>query len=473
VPGKINVFNLGDLGVDIVKSPLHIPDGAWRKLQNAEFGSNKGQHAIKKRGALLRINSVALAGSPLSFSNVPIAYPGTKTLLVGMNDGATEGWRSSTDAADFTATVSASHLQRPSGHVDVTAIFSTLSASSFYMGQKPVTFKNRFFYAGDNYVPGTSAPPVVMYDGQSQFEMFRIPTNPTSTAGTVPTWIPHMVVWNGIIYMCVLDEGGAVPNVKGRVLAFDPSNGAVSLVGNRFGDDTGENGRGYPHCLAVYNGELYCGSNAISGSSGQMGSVWRINPLTDTVWTEDKQIAGGNNGVMSMAVYNGNLYASLAAGVGTAALVLKRDSVGTWTTSYTPSDTGVSYTGALIVFNSNLYAVNFKAGSGAVTLILKFDDSSWSTAKDFGADVVTDISPGDPTIFNDILLFSFFPPTSDSATTGHLWSLNTSDVFAAELTSVGLRGVMGSFVPESTPSGGGTPPASSGFSSGFSNGFGS
>lgn len=73
--GKENLYNLGDLGVDTVASPLHQATGSWRKLQNAEFSNIEGQGGVKKRGSLRRLNIDALNGGAniLVLANMPLA----------------------------------------------------------------------------------------------------------------------------------------------------------------------------------------------------------------------------------------------------------------------------------------------------------------------------------------------------------------------------------------------------------------
>lgn len=453
--GKINVFNLGDLGVDLVKSPLHIPDGAWRSLQNAEFGNDQAEQGIKKRGALTRINSIALAGSVLSLSNVPIAFPGTQAMLVGLNDGETNAWLSTEDGADFTTEIAAATLQRASGITKLSSALATLVATNFFMGQRPASYKNRYWYAGDNYTAWVSggggsytAPPLIMYDGTTAYELFRVPTNPTSPAGSYPWLISDILVADGILYLAVLDPGGTAPDYKGRVLTFDPSDGSRGLVGERFGDDSGELDRGYPHVLASHIGSLFAGTNGISGTAGNMGSIFRIQPGVETQWTEEYQLSGARQGIMSMAIYGGAIYASTSAGVATNPLVVVRSAAGTWSTSYTSAISAVSYIGALIVFNGLLFGVEFDAGNN-VTNVIVYDGSSWSTDYDVAGNHAADMVPGTPFVFQSKLFIPFMHGTSGSNTDGFLLSRNTSGTWVAEETSRGLRGCLGTFTPES------------------------
>lgn len=72
--GKINLYNLGDLGIDLVSSKLHKPPGSWEKLQNAEFSDDEGQGGVTKRGSLRRLNADALNSGAkiLVLANMPL-----------------------------------------------------------------------------------------------------------------------------------------------------------------------------------------------------------------------------------------------------------------------------------------------------------------------------------------------------------------------------------------------------------------
>lgn len=84
-------------------------------------------------------------------------------------------------------------------------------------------------------------------------------------------------------------------------------------------------------------------------------------------------------------VFSGDLYFGLYQTSGTFPTVQKRTSAGAWSTSDTiaPGGTARSYNGftAGIVFNSNLYLAYWNDDTTPVTLIRKFNGSSWSTVK--------------------------------------------------------------------------------------------
>ena len=70
---KLNVYNLGSLGIDIVNSPLHVADGSLITCQNAQVSPDNADLSLKKRDGMSKINSTAAAGSLLAILNVPIS----------------------------------------------------------------------------------------------------------------------------------------------------------------------------------------------------------------------------------------------------------------------------------------------------------------------------------------------------------------------------------------------------------------
>lgn len=78
MPGKLNLYNLGDLGVDLADSPVHAGDGSYTTAQNASVGLNQGQHGLRKRpGLTLFTSGGAMSGSVLAWIAVPFPLPGS------------------------------------------------------------------------------------------------------------------------------------------------------------------------------------------------------------------------------------------------------------------------------------------------------------------------------------------------------------------------------------------------------------
>lgn len=69
---KLNVYNLGSVGIDIVNSPLHVEDGYLLNCQNAQVSPHDADLSLKKRDGMAKVNSVAAAGSLITIFNVPL-----------------------------------------------------------------------------------------------------------------------------------------------------------------------------------------------------------------------------------------------------------------------------------------------------------------------------------------------------------------------------------------------------------------
>lgn len=72
---KINVYTLGQHGINRVKSPVHVLDGELLNAQNATVRPIHGQLAITKRDGMAKINADAAAGTLLAIKNIPIDDP--------------------------------------------------------------------------------------------------------------------------------------------------------------------------------------------------------------------------------------------------------------------------------------------------------------------------------------------------------------------------------------------------------------
>jgi hypothetical protein len=74
-PGKIDVYNLGDMGIDVTRSPVHTKDGEFEQAQNVMATRSGGRHAIRKRFGLAKLNSTASAGHIWQLTLVSVLDP--------------------------------------------------------------------------------------------------------------------------------------------------------------------------------------------------------------------------------------------------------------------------------------------------------------------------------------------------------------------------------------------------------------
>ncbi len=75
MPGKTDVYNVGELGIDVVESPVHVAEGALLDAQNAQLAPIELEGAIRKRDGMAKFNTVAAAGQINSGFNVSLVDP--------------------------------------------------------------------------------------------------------------------------------------------------------------------------------------------------------------------------------------------------------------------------------------------------------------------------------------------------------------------------------------------------------------
>lgn len=75
MPGKIDVYNLGAIGVQIVDSPVHATDGALIQGQNVMTLPQRGEMALRKRFGMNLLSHIAAAGEIYSLYQIPVVDP--------------------------------------------------------------------------------------------------------------------------------------------------------------------------------------------------------------------------------------------------------------------------------------------------------------------------------------------------------------------------------------------------------------
>lgn len=374
--GKIDLYNLGSVGVDLTKSDLHKDDGSLVSAQNA-VPDNRGQAGgITKRDGLTAINGTTAGGSVQGAVHVPL--PATKTLyLVGSSDGgANAEWASSTDSFATISTTEAADLD--AGAVRAVSQLSDLQQGDvtptevdYWAGNPVTTWKNKIVFANNRY-RGLVTQAVSVFDGTTYREIAQLPINPD--VGAAAKGIIHLLGEGEYVYVAVWDAGTAKASHKGSVYRLSPTTGQWLKLGATF--PTGF----VPSALCWYLGRLWAGT--YSEDRAESGRVYWIRPGIDSAWTLDHTTTAGQGEIFSLAVYKGELYAATRGDTGTAGLVKKRTTTGTWSTSLTGYSTARAqgYL-SLCTFGANLYAAYYEYN--ASSRISKFDGSSWSTVLDF------------------------------------------------------------------------------------------
>lgn len=376
--GKITCFGLGEKGVNLVKSPLHLDDGELTNAQNAEFFRNQGRGGIRKRGGLARFNASAL-GVIRRFMNVPLPATPTVTLLAGVEGTNVETWVTSTNG---TAWAEAQAPPRPFRSARRTGLnFQQLATGRI------ASIDGRIYYPGDDYVKYPTAshqpPPIMVYDGQDSGEVCQVPNNPQVGAAANAQNVEYMATLNGTIYLTTYDGASGGARDCGRVFELDPSSGTLTQIGKAFGDGTGDIDPGVglrPYSLGWGAGRLWVGMLNDSGSTAA-ASIYSILPGVDENWTLEFTFGVNEVGVLSLCEYQGLMYAGIIAGGAVVARVyVRQNNLGGWTSSDSQvagTATYKYYTG-LYVFAGNLYA-GYGHFLDASELIRKYDGAAWST----------------------------------------------------------------------------------------------
>lgn len=468
-------YLIGDKGVQLVGTPLHTPDSGLLRAENVEFTRESGIGGIGSRRALYPLNGTALGGRVLHLGHLPFPFPTAPVMMVALNAGETNAWLSTLDGTTFTELPTTTLKRAPNPFEYVANISANLNPGNIFIQQRAASFRRRFYHASDDYtiwysgiIATPSRPPLAHYDGDIGLELFRMPDNPTSPAGSYTTGIVGLWVFNGFIYIAVFDPGGVAPNLKGRVLRFDPEDGTLVRMGNRFGQDTGENTKGIPWALTRFAGKLFVGTMGISGNPA--GGVYTLIENVDDVWTLDHAFAADEGYVMDMLVYKGALYLATSCDATGNAKIYKRTPTGTYSTSFTGPDVALAYNGGLIEFDGNLYCCYFCDGANNL-LIKKFDGASWTTDLDVTTTytLATPFAPGQPLVFGGALYWPFYDATLATAKTAFLLKRTAAGVWSRPLTNRGLIGCLGFYRSDTDPVP--VPPLGGGFSSGFSGGF--
>lgn len=428
-------YSVGMGGVNIVKDPLQLADSELTQAQNAELipdSTKGGDGSLAKRGGLASLTS-ALAGSILGIVSLPLQTTYTRTLYVAYGDLATGSrtWKKTTDGTTWTSTTAPLLFCNDDNYVT----FGTGIGAVEYSRRRAVSYKSFIIYPGNSYVEGTDPPPIVAFDGGTAgFAYSNVPAGPNSSTGAVPCVISDMVQVNGVIYLSVIDPAYS-GTFKGRVLKLDPRTGILSQVANPFGPGTGEQSGGAPVCMTWFNGQLWAG---LHNTAAGTGTVVRCYPDVDTTWTADTAALDGYP--QDLLSFQGNLYAGMQSGNGTAGIAKRTTSTGAWANvdSFGASADGVA--SGLVIFNDTLYYCRYDIGGTHKCVIRKSTDgSSWSNDLDIESTYTKTagtnwFDPKDSMVYNGELFFTFRSSDKDNAdgqvlkrTSGGVWSRVISD----------------------------------------------
>lgn len=433
-------YGFGRDGVNLVKNPLQLGDGEATQLQNAELrldGSAVGELAIGKRGGFVALNSGALAGSVTGMIGLNLKTSYVRTVYAGRGSANANTFRTSTNGTSWADSATAPVPSRNSKFTDANGERDARRISSF---------RNFIVYPYDTYTKGTDNPPLAIWDGSEGFTLLTIPIGPSATAATPAFEIVDMLVANGQIYMAIHDPGGSGANLAGRVMSLNLESGVLKQIATPFGNATGEITGGYPRCLAFYKEQLWAGLQT-NTTTDNIGKIVRCYPDIDQDWTSDVSTLSGLP--CSMAVYKGDLYCGVQSSAANNSAVYKRTATtNAWAASFTSAagvaDTG--FCGSLVVYSTDLYAVEYFSGATDVVHIKKWDGTTWTTDRDVdavdGVDATNPQMPGNSiTGPNTDLLIAFRPSSGDGTADGFIMR-KASGTWTKVDSSVNINGML-------------------------------
>ena len=353
----LNVYNLGEEGVNVDSDDVHVRDGELRAAQNFQVDPAGGLGGIRRRDGLNDLNT-ALAGAVTGIIALPLPDRSalTRTFYAPIDSEAANFFRKSTNGTTWANSTNGSV---PASRDDF-GTFGTGSQELYSGAMRWAGFNNRLYYPGSDYVAGTDLPTIHVWDGTTDYKFTEIPRNPNEAA-TIPRGVLSFVPYdeNRLIVTTYDSTGGTG---LGRVLLLNVNTGQWSQVGPE------TSLAGLPMNTAVWQGKIWTGLINLSGGSA---TTVRWARPEDATWTTDLTTPVTLGYVIDLAVFQGNLYIALAADVGDSAEIRKRTSDGTWSIVLTADGTGASnFLGPLIVNDDDTKIFAFwssVSGGGAPT----------------------------------------------------------------------------------------------------------
>lgn len=394
--GKISVYNLGQLGVDVVKTPVHIDDGAFTKAQNAQLDTVQGVGGIRKRDGMARHNSSAMAGAVRGVIGLPLADPNslTRWFYIPIDDhggAATGTWRRSSNGTSW-STVAVGGIP-----VVAESIASGLHDTAFPYWQdfQPwIALNNAIYYPSNDYTHTTDDVPIHRFDGSVDYRITQIPNNAfasTTRQGRIGCIFPYD---ERTMLLSIQDE-----DQRSRILLLDTRTGQITTVASQsdwpFSDINGLGYNAVPGGVALFQGRIFV---ALANLSGVAASRVYWARATSPTWTYEAAGDTTPNVCLGAAVFKGDLYLAYGATTAIAAKIRKRTPAGSYSTVLTSgSTTTLNYYGPLIVSRDGAKMYTFQDTMGGTSvsgntadsqvIFSTTDGSAWTKEYDVGLNV--------------------------------------------------------------------------------------
>jgi hypothetical protein len=419
VPGKLNLYNLGDLGVHLVETPVHSPDGSFTHAQNASVSQNAGQHGIRKRLGMAKLNADALGGGVLAIANMPfpdpfeaLAITGTALYANTSTDGntyhqrTTNGttWTTPSDPGRWADTRNAA----PTTNFDVRVRGGAVSATGLLT------------YVASGDAPDTIND-VVTWNGSTR-------TTVASVSLSANEVVRGMCSADGVIHLLIANT--------------TTNTGEVHRVDGSTVTDLGATISHEATCITWALGKFWVGTDN--------NRIYSFDPITQTSTVEhtiSPTPGGAQLVIVDIEHFEGALYASCSTtkNHGTAATahkVLKRAAAGTWS-DITPGSAGDGDYGPLCAFNGDLYVSRNAHGAFAGCSIYRYDGSSWTLDQDVTAVFTDAIHAHALVAFNSALYAVAWESGGNRAIlrrAAGAWSVVVDEVNLSQVAPVGPMG---------------------------------
>lgn len=469
--GKLNVFGLGSLGVNVDKNPINLEDGELVKGQNAIHDSSGSMGSVRKRKGLTKVNAIAAAGAvkgaigvPISIgtagNDIPAVAPSSRLFIQARRITATtSGWNTSTDAWATSPTTGgpsgydASATPRVPDYLWPAMVDNAGDTQGHtraaYSGRPSCMYNNRFYYAGNDYTYQSTSPTIRMFDGTVDYLLNRVP----SRSGTVAEAVIDMILGgDNMIYFTTQDTGVHSANTaKTRVFQLDPESGAITQMASPF-PLSPETVR-VPFALCWHQGRLWTRTVG-GGISAVSQRVYYFRPGIDSDWTLDATEAFESG--MVLASFQGQLFQGTRVDAANAARIRVRSTLGVYSTSLTvalneggsvpviPSAFGYgNHFGSAAVFNGNLYVSWYDGQVTAGTTagdrymrIYKYTGSAWSVVYSPAANDNDNIPYNQAIVLGGKLFFVSAPARESTNTLNRMIYTSNGSAFTSVTTSI-------------------------------------
>ena len=420
---KLDIYNLGEQGINVAKSPIHLADGELVHAQNAEFFIEQGRGALRKRPGLQVHNTTALAGRVNGMIGVPLPAPGSGSLRINgfqgtVNPDGTVTWTPDTGPDRLFGTIApmfwaeAWWTELGTNAADVPIGFSVPKKTPLV--QPIVTIGGVTYYAGPNLS-------IAAHTEGSEYEVLRVP--PANPAAPERDALGPLLNANGKLYYAQrlrpADDTYAI-----RVYEYNPTTNINRQVGPDLPSPPvviPSPTYAYPFlptALALWQNRLFLGTaQAINqdDTGNDHGFAIFTIPLNGTAWTKDIEEPHDDRTIVatSFAPFGGHLFAGSSGNEVSNAILFMRPPSGPWSTYL--GHVGTSWGGwfdGLINFDNSLYFVGDEPANPGVTDIQKIAAFGDTPTIDYDLTTAPAKWLGGAKVSGDTLYYLFFDPNT-------------------------------------------------------------